>query len=84
MELPKNLAYTNGRSSEDGITFIAGRPRFCTLPLTSAPGPKGARGTNRRLDGDRGGRGDRRWSVVAANLDRFARGEPLENIVLQT
>src|SRR5438477_940897 len=27
---------------------------------------------------------DRRWSVVAANLDRFARGETLENIVLQT
>jgi phosphoglycerate dehydrogenase-like enzyme len=27
---------------------------------------------------------DRRWSVVAANLDRFARGEKLENIVLQT
>ena len=27
---------------------------------------------------------DRRWSVVAANLDRFARGEELENIVLQT
>jgi phosphoglycerate dehydrogenase-like enzyme len=27
---------------------------------------------------------DRRWSVVAANLARFARGEPLENIVLQT
>ena len=27
---------------------------------------------------------DRRWSVVAANLDRFARGEPLENVVLQT
>jgi phosphoglycerate dehydrogenase-like enzyme len=27
---------------------------------------------------------DRRWSVVAAHLDRFARGEPLENIVLQT
>ena len=27
---------------------------------------------------------DRRWSVVAGNLDRFARGEPLENIVLQT
>jgi phosphoglycerate dehydrogenase-like enzyme len=27
---------------------------------------------------------ERRWSVVAANLDRFARGEPLENIVLQT
>jgi hypothetical protein len=26
----------------------------------------------------------RAWSVVAANLDRFARGEPLENIVLQT
>jgi hypothetical protein len=23
------------------------------------------------------------WSVVAGNLDRFARGEPLENIVLQ-
>ena len=27
---------------------------------------------------------DRRWSVVAANLDRFGRGEPLENVVLQT
>jgi len=27
---------------------------------------------------------DRRWSVVAANLDRFVRGEKLENIVLQT
>jgi phosphoglycerate dehydrogenase-like enzyme len=27
---------------------------------------------------------DRRWSMVAANLDRFASGEPLENIVLQT
>jgi phosphoglycerate dehydrogenase-like enzyme len=27
---------------------------------------------------------DRRWSMVAANLDCFARGEPLENIVLQT
>jgi phosphoglycerate dehydrogenase-like enzyme len=27
---------------------------------------------------------ERRWSLVAANLDRFARGEPLENIVLQT
>jgi len=27
---------------------------------------------------------DRRWSVVATNLDRFAHGEPLENIVLQT
>jgi phosphoglycerate dehydrogenase-like enzyme len=27
---------------------------------------------------------ERRWSVVAANLDRFARGERLENIVLQT
>ena len=25
-----------------------------------------------------------RWSVVAANLDRFARDEPLKNIVLQT
>jgi phosphoglycerate dehydrogenase-like enzyme len=27
---------------------------------------------------------DRRWSVVAANLDRCARSEKLENIVLQT
>jgi phosphoglycerate dehydrogenase-like enzyme len=27
---------------------------------------------------------ERRWSAVAANLDRFARGEPLENLVLQT
>jgi len=27
---------------------------------------------------------DRRWSVVAANLDRFARGEPLESVVLQS
>jgi len=27
---------------------------------------------------------DRRWSAVAANLDRFARGEKLENVVLQT
>jgi phosphoglycerate dehydrogenase-like enzyme len=27
---------------------------------------------------------ERRWSVVAPNLDRFARGEPLENVVLQT
>jgi hypothetical protein len=27
---------------------------------------------------------DRRWSVVAANLDRYVRGEKLENIVLQT
>jgi hypothetical protein len=27
---------------------------------------------------------DRRWSAVAANLDRYARGENLENIVLQT
>ena len=27
---------------------------------------------------------DRRWSMVAANLDRFARGEPLENVVLQS
>jgi phosphoglycerate dehydrogenase-like enzyme len=27
---------------------------------------------------------DRRWSTVAANLDRFARGEKLENIVHQT
>ena len=31
-----------------------------------------------------GATADRRWSVVAANLDRFARSEPLENIVLQT
>ena len=31
-----------------------------------------------------GATADRRWSVVAANLDRFARGEPLQNIVLQT
>jgi phosphoglycerate dehydrogenase-like enzyme len=27
---------------------------------------------------------DRRWSVAAGNLDRFARGEPLENVVFQT
>jgi len=27
---------------------------------------------------------ERRWSVVAANLDRFARGEPLENVALQS
>ena len=27
---------------------------------------------------------ERRWSAVAANLDRFARGEPLENVVLHT
>jgi len=27
---------------------------------------------------------ERRWSVVAANLDRFAHGEPLENVVLQS
>jgi phosphoglycerate dehydrogenase-like enzyme len=27
---------------------------------------------------------ERRWSAVANNLDRFARGEPLENLVLQT
>ena len=26
----------------------------------------------------------RRWSLVAGNIDRFARGEPLENFVLQT
>ena len=31
-----------------------------------------------------GATADRRWSVVAGNLDRFARGEPLENIVLHT
>jgi len=27
---------------------------------------------------------EHRWSVVTANLDSFARGEPLENVVLQT
>jgi len=27
---------------------------------------------------------ERRWGMVAANLDRFARGEPLENIGLQS
>jgi phosphoglycerate dehydrogenase-like enzyme len=27
---------------------------------------------------------ERRWNVVAGNVDRFARGEPLENLVLQT
>jgi len=27
---------------------------------------------------------ERRWSLVAGNIDRFARGEPLENVVLQT
>jgi phosphoglycerate dehydrogenase-like enzyme len=27
---------------------------------------------------------ERRWSAVAANLDRFVRGESLENVVLQT
>jgi phosphoglycerate dehydrogenase-like enzyme len=27
---------------------------------------------------------DRCWSAVAANLDRFARGEPLENVVLHS
>jgi phosphoglycerate dehydrogenase-like enzyme len=27
---------------------------------------------------------ERRWSVVAGNLDRFGRGEKLENVVLQT
>jgi phosphoglycerate dehydrogenase-like enzyme len=27
---------------------------------------------------------ERRWSVVAANLGRFAGGEPLENVVLQS
>lgn len=26
---------------------------------------------------------ERRWRVVAGNLDRFARGEKLENVVLQ-
>src|SRR5271168_64670 len=31
-----------------------------------------------------GATAERRWSVVASNLDRFARGEKLENIVLQT
>jgi phosphoglycerate dehydrogenase-like enzyme len=28
--------------------------------------------------------GERRWSVVARNLDCFARGEPLKNVVFQT
>jgi phosphoglycerate dehydrogenase-like enzyme len=32
----------------------------------------------------RGATAERRWSVVAANLDRFARGEPLENVVFET
>jgi hypothetical protein len=27
---------------------------------------------------------ERRWSAVAGNLDRFARGEPLQNVVFQT
>ena len=27
---------------------------------------------------------DRRWSAVAGNLDRFARGESLQNVVFQT
>jgi len=27
---------------------------------------------------------DRRWSLVADNLDRFVHGEKLESIVLQT
>jgi hypothetical protein len=27
---------------------------------------------------------DRRWSTVVGNLDRFARGEPLQNVVFQT
>jgi phosphoglycerate dehydrogenase-like enzyme len=27
---------------------------------------------------------ERRWSVVAANLDCLARGEPLQNVVFQT
>ena len=30
------------------------------------------------------GTAERRWSAVAGNLDRFASGEPLENVVLQT
>jgi phosphoglycerate dehydrogenase-like enzyme len=30
------------------------------------------------------GTADRRWSDLAANLDRFARGEPLSNVVLTT
>jgi phosphoglycerate dehydrogenase-like enzyme len=29
-----------------------------------------------------GGTGERRWGAVAANLDRFTRGEPLENVVV--
>jgi phosphoglycerate dehydrogenase-like enzyme len=31
-----------------------------------------------------GATADRRWSAVAGNLDRFARGEPLQNVVFQT
>ena len=27
---------------------------------------------------------ERRWSAVAGNLDRFVRGEPLRDVVLQT
>jgi phosphoglycerate dehydrogenase-like enzyme len=30
------------------------------------------------------GTADRRWGDLAANLDRFARGEPLANVVLTT
>ena len=30
------------------------------------------------------GTADRRWSAVAGNLDRFARGEPLQNVAFQT
>jgi phosphoglycerate dehydrogenase-like enzyme len=30
------------------------------------------------------GTAERRWNAVASNLDRFARGEPLQNVVLQT
>lgn len=31
-----------------------------------------------------GATADRRWSMLAANLDRCARGEPLENVVFKT
>src|SRR5215469_2661995 len=59
--LPKNLAYPNGRSSKDGTTFIACRPRFCTPPSRPLRNQKAhAEPANRRVDGDQGGRGDRR------------------------
>ena len=30
------------------------------------------------------GTAERRWSVVAGNLDRFIRGESLSNVVMRT